>query len=118
MIEAVFLNPSLDMAREFRPILDAMANPGRILPFAPALSSPPGLSPEAAAVAITLCDFQTPIWLERELRTPAIEHYLRFHAGAPLTQIETDAAFAFVDALYAVPDLSQFSKDTHEYPER
>jgi alpha-D-ribose 1-methylphosphonate 5-triphosphate synthase subunit PhnH len=118
MIESAFVNPSHDMARAFRPILDAMANPGRILPFAPALSSPPGLSPEAAAVALTLCDFQTPIWLERELRTPAIEHYLRFHAGAPLTQIETDAAFAFADALYGVPDLSQFSKGTHEYPDR
>ena len=99
MIESAFINPSHDMARAFRPILDAMANPGRILPFAPALSSPPGFAPEAAAVAITMCDFQTPIWLEEELRTPAIEHYLRFHAGAPLTQIETDAAFVFADAL-------------------
>ena len=118
MIESAFINPSHDMARAFRPILDAMANPGRVLHFAPALSSPPGLSPEAAAVAVTLCDFQTSIWLEQELRTPAIEHYLRFHAGAPLTHIETDAAFAFVDALYGVPDLSQFSKGTHEYPDR
>lgn len=118
MTEVAFASPAHDLARAFRPILDAMANPGRILPFAPNLSSPPGLSVEAAAVAITLCDFQTPVWLERELRTPAIEHYLRFHAGAPLTQIETDAAFAFVDALYGVPGLSKFSKGTHEYPDR
>lgn len=118
MIESAFLNPSHDMARAFRPILDAMASPGRILPFAPELSSPPGLGPEAAAVAITLCDFQTPIWLEQEFRTPAIAHYLRFHAGAPLTQIETDAAFVFADARSGVPDLSQFSKGTHEYPDR
>ena len=106
------------MARAFRPILDAMASPGRILPFSPALSAPPGLSPEAAAVALTLCDFQTAIWLEAELRTPAIEHYLRFHAGAPLTQIETDAAYVFADARFGVPDLSQFSNGTHEYPDR
>lgn len=118
MIESAFLNPSHDMARAFRPILDAMANPGRILPFSPALSAPPGFSPEAAAVALTLCDFQTAIWLEAELRTPAIEHYLHFHAGAPLTQIETDAAFVFADARFGVPDLSQFSNGTHEYPDR
>ena len=118
MTEAAFASSAHELARTFRPVLDAMANPGRILPFAPALSSPPGLSVEAAAIAITLCDFQTPVWLERGLRTPAIEHYLRFHAGAPLTQIETDAAFVFADALNRVPDLAQFSKGTHEYPDR
>ncbi len=52
------------------------------------------------------------------MRTPAIEHYLRFHAGAPLTGIETDAAFAFADAHYGMPDLALFSKGTHEYPDR
>lgn len=118
LTEAAFASPAHDLARAFRPILDAMANPGCILPFAPALTSPPGLSVEAAAVAIALCDFQTPVWLERELRMSAIEHYLRFHTGAPLTQTEADAAFAFVDAIYGVPDLSQFSKGTHEYPDR
>ena len=106
------------MARAFRPILDAMASPGRILPFSPALSAPPGLSPEAAAVALTLCDFQTAIWLERNCERRPLNIICASMPGAPLTQIETDAAFVFADARFGVPDLSQFSKGTHEYPDR
>jgi alpha-D-ribose 1-methylphosphonate 5-triphosphate synthase subunit PhnH len=118
MTEAAFANPSHDLARAFRPMLDAMANPGRILPFAPQLSPPEGLTREAASVALALCDFQTPVWLEQVLRTPAIEHYLRFHTGAPLTRTETDAMFVFADAGHGVPGLSLFSRGTHEYPDR
>jgi alpha-D-ribose 1-methylphosphonate 5-triphosphate synthase subunit PhnH len=118
MTEAAFANPAHDLARTFRPILDAMANPGRILPFAPELSPPAGLAREAAAVALTMCDFQSPVWLQEKLRTPAIEHYLRFHTGAPLTQSELDAMFVFADAGHGVPQLSLFSRGTHEYPDR
>lgn len=118
MTEAAFANPAHDLARAFRPIIDAMANPGRILHFAPELSPPAGLTREAAAVALTLCDFQTPVWLQEVLRTPAIEHYLRFHTGAPLTLSMADATFAFADASRGLPELSLFSKGSHEYPDR
>ena len=85
MTEASLASLSHDLARAFRPVLNAMANPGRIFPFGPALAPASGLTLEAAAVAIALCDFQTPIWLAQDLRSPATEHYLRFHTGAPLT---------------------------------
>jgi alpha-D-ribose 1-methylphosphonate 5-triphosphate synthase subunit PhnH len=118
MTEAAFADPAHDLARTFRPILDAMANPGRILPFAPELSPPAGFTREAAAVALTLCDFQSPVWLQEKLRTPPIEHYLRFHTGAPLTRTEADAMFVFADAGHGVPELSLFARGTHEYPDR
>jgi alpha-D-ribose 1-methylphosphonate 5-triphosphate synthase subunit PhnH len=118
MTEAAFAKPSHDLARAFRPILDAMANPGRILLFVPELSPPAGLSREAAAVALTLCDFQSPVWLHVSLRTTAIERYLRFHTGAPLTRSEADAMLAFADADHGVPELPRFSRGTHEYPDR
>ncbi len=118
MTEAAFANPAQELALAFRPILDAMANPGRIQRFAPLLSPPPGLSAEAAAVALTLCDFQTPIWLGQGLRTPAVEHYLRFHAGAPLTRVASEAFFVFADANQGVPPLELFPKGTSEYPDR
>lgn len=118
MTEAAFANPAHELARAFRPILDAMANPGQILSFAPDLSPPAGLTREAAAVALTLCDFQTPVWLGQGLRAPAIERYLRFHTGAPLTRSVDDAMFVFADAGHSVPELSLFSRGTHEYPDR
>jgi alpha-D-ribose 1-methylphosphonate 5-triphosphate synthase subunit PhnH len=118
MTKITFEDPSHDLARTFRPILDAMARPGRILPFNPPLAPALGLSLEAAAIALALCDFQTPIWLVNELRTTSIEHYLRFHTGAPLTRNSGEAVFVFGDAMFNLPPLTQFPMGTHEYPDR
>jgi len=118
MSETAFTNPPHDTARTFRAILDAFARPGRILPFAPVLVPPKGLSPGAAAAALTLCDFQTPVWLGHGVRAATVENYLRFHTGASITRDEGAAAFAFASAAHGIPDLSSFSIGTHEYPDR
>ncbi len=118
MTETAFANPPHETARTFRAILDAFARPGRIIPFAPSLAPPKGLSPGAAAAALTLCDFQTPIWLGQEVRAPTVENYLRFHTGASITRDDGAAAFAFASAVHGIPDLSKFPTGTHEYPDR
>lgn len=118
MPEAGFANPAHDLARAFRIMLDAMARPGRIYRFEPELSPPPALGRESAAIALVLCDFQTPVWLGENLRTQEIEKYLRFHTGAPLTQAIEDATFVFTNAAFALPDLSPLMTGTHEYPDR
>jgi alpha-D-ribose 1-methylphosphonate 5-triphosphate synthase subunit PhnH len=117
MSEAITANPSHDRAHNFRSILDAASHPGRIYAFVPHAPLGSGLSPEAATVALTLCDFLTPVWLCENFSTPATEHYLRFHIGAPLTRKANEAAFAFCDVASGVPDLAQFSKGTHELPD-
>jgi alpha-D-ribose 1-methylphosphonate 5-triphosphate synthase subunit PhnH len=118
VIDISFENPAHDAARAFRVILDAVANPGLIYPFTPTLSAPAGLGSEAAAVALTLCDFQTPIWLENSLRTSAISQYLRFHTGAPIASSRPEAMFALMDAACVIPDLAKFPSGTPEYPDR
>ncbi len=118
MTDAAFATPAHDSARSFRPILDAMANPGKIYSFKPAVQAPAGLGPEAAAVALVLCDFQSPIWLERSLRMAEILQYIRFHTGAPITNSKPEAMFAFIDATRAVPSLTDFPMGTQEYPDR
>ncbi len=113
-----FENPAHDSARAFRSILDAMANPGRVYSFRPSVKAPAGLGPEAAAVALVLSDFQSPIWLESDLRTDEILQYIKFHTGAPIVDSKSEAMFAFIDATLAIPCLAGYPMGTQEYPDR
>ena len=72
----------------------------------------------AAAVALTLCDFQTPLWLAPELRTERVIHYLRFHTGAPITEDPAKALFLFAVAGDRLPAHDLLLQGTHEYPDR
>ncbi len=76
------------------------------------------LGTAAAAVALTLCDFQTPLYLAPQLRAPAVERYLRFHTGASILAQLEGASFAFMTAERAASELSQLAAGTHEYPDR
>lgn len=102
----------------FRTVLEAMAHPGRILalPFRLAAPPPVPLSDAAASLALALCDFETPIWLDAMLR-PAAD-YLRFHCGAPLAPDAGSAQFAFAGAPDALPPLGAFALGSDEYPDR
>lgn len=93
-LAAGFADPVRDTAAVFRAVLDAMARPGRLhhLPVLPAV--PAGLSPAAAAVALTLVDHDAPLWLAPQLASDAIETFLRFHTGAALAASPDAAAFA------------------------
>jgi alpha-D-ribose 1-methylphosphonate 5-triphosphate synthase subunit PhnH len=103
----------------FRAVLDATARPGTIVPIAQPLTAPPPLSVGAAAIALTLCDNDTPVWLDAALRTtPAVSEWLRFHTGARITEDAASAAFAFVNDATALPALEDFHLGTLEYPDR
>ncbi len=118
MTESGFLSPAIDAASAFRTILLAMSRPGTILPLSPPVSPPLPLLPGAAVTALTLCDFQTPVWLAPAIATPAVKQFLRFQTGAPLTDELAEAAFAFMPAGEGMPILSRFAQGTHEYPDR
>lgn len=118
MTEAGFAEPAADAAHAFRAIMKAMARPGCLVDVPDTLSPPPPLAPAAAAIALTLCDFQTPVWLSPRLINDGVQQYIRFHTGAPLVADHTQALLAFVAAGDAVPDLEEFAPGTHEYPDR
>jgi alpha-D-ribose 1-methylphosphonate 5-triphosphate synthase subunit PhnH len=111
-----FADPVRDAQACFRAVLDAMAHPGRIVEVPVALPDRLPLGAAAAAVALSLCDIDTPVWLDAASAPAA--GYLAFHCGAPLTKTPADSRFAFVADADVLPPLDGFSLGTDEYPER
>jgi alpha-D-ribose 1-methylphosphonate 5-triphosphate synthase subunit PhnH len=104
-----FSDPVLDAQASFRAVLEAMSRPGRIQPVVPPPEIPPGLSPAAAAVLLTLVDSATPLRLAAGAEAEA---WVRFHCGCPL--VNAGAAFV-LDPAAALLDLDP---GTEEEPER
>ena len=111
-----FADPVRDAQACFRVVLDAMAHPGRIVRLPDALPDRLPLGMAAASVALSLCDIDTPIWLDAASAGAA--GYLAFHCGTPLAETPADARFAFVADADALPPLDSFALGTDEYPER
>jgi alpha-D-ribose 1-methylphosphonate 5-triphosphate synthase subunit PhnH len=119
MLTAAFADPVHASQHTFRMVMDALARPGTIISLAATVTSPSPLHPAAAAVALTLLDYETPVWLDHALSaTRDIADWIRFHTGAPITPDPRAAAFAFVADSGRAPDLEAFSLGTPEYPDR
>jgi alpha-D-ribose 1-methylphosphonate 5-triphosphate synthase subunit PhnH len=71
-----------------------------------------------ASVAVTLCDYQSLVWLSASLNTSDVRKFLRFQTGAPLVTDRADSLFAFMTMAEACDDLDGFAPGTHEYPDR
>ncbi len=114
-----FNDPVGGTQRTFRRILLAMSRPGMIVDLTDGdLADPaPGLplGQAAAAVALTLVDMDTPVWLG-EGCGEAMD-YLRFHCGAKTSRPEA-CRFAFADAAAALPALDGFDLGNSEFPDR
>lgn len=118
-ITGAFANPVFDAQTIFRAVMDAMARPGTVHPARVETQPPQPLLPVAAAVALTLCDNDTPLWLDPTLRqSPAVASWLGFHAGAPLADTPADAHFALVADPAGLIALENFAQGTQEYPDR
>jgi alpha-D-ribose 1-methylphosphonate 5-triphosphate synthase subunit PhnH len=115
-IAAGFADPALDAQATFRCLLEAIAHPGRIvmapekLPAAPA----PLLAP-AYATALTLLDFETPLWVDPTLATAGVIESLRLHCGCPIVD-RAKARFALLSGTGG--SLSAFDQGAPEYPDR
>lgn len=118
-IEGGFADPVFNAQIVFRAVMDAMARPGSVQPL-PAFARPPApLSATAGAIALALCDNDTPLWLDPALQTSAaIRSWLGFHSGAPLANTPADAHFAFVATPAEMMALDGFSQGTQDYPDR
>ncbi|QRM54322.1 phosphonate C-P lyase system protein PhnH [Sinorhizobium sp. BG8] len=113
-----FSEPVFQSQAVFRTLMDCMARPGTIGRIETVVRPPKPLSPAAGAVALTLCDHETPVWLTPALAKSSLPQWLAFHAGATVTEDKHLARFAFVEAGAPMPGLSLFAQGTQEYPDR
>ncbi len=118
MLAPAFSDPVLASQTVFRAIMNAMARPGAIVAIGGVMAPPP-LRTAAAAVALTLLDYETPIWLDGALaRSPDVAQWFKFHTGAPFADEPRQAAFAFIADPRNMPDFGEFFPGTTEYPDR
>ncbi len=117
-LEGGFADTVLGAQSAFRAIMDGLANPGAVQPLEPVVA-PASLGPQLAAVALTLCDHDTALWLDPLLaEDEGVVRWLRFHTGAPLTTDPALGQFALVSAPQALPRLDRFAPGTQDYPDR
>lgn len=112
-----FTDPVFESQAVFRAVLDALAHPGTITAL-PAMPYPPVPHFEAqAAIALTLLDFETPVFIDPALGAAILQTWLRFHCGCPIVTEPARADFAFVGAATS-PALAEFHQGDPKYPDR
>jgi len=119
MLQPGFGDPVRESQAVFRLALRAMAAPGAILGCEAYPTPPTPLLAPAAALALTLCDFETPVWLDQPLaENPDVADFLRFHTGARLVLSPAEALFAVVADSARLPALANFAQGCRDYPDR
>lgn len=113
-----FTEPVFQAQSVFRMLMDAMARPGSVQEITPEIAPPAPIGEAAGAIALSLCDHDTPVWLSPSLAKTATGEWIGFHTSAPLTREKIEARFAFVEAGAPLPSFGLFSGGTQEYPDR
>ena len=118
-IDGGFAEPVIAAQGVFRALMEAMARPGTVQALPPLAAPPAPLTAEAGAVALTLCDHDTPVWLDPELQGSAeIRDWIGFHTGAPFAFTPAEAHFALVSRPGELIALENFAQGSHDYPDR
>ena len=118
-LPAGFADKVLSAQSTFRSVMDAMARPGSVQRIASAAGAPDTMMRGAAAIALTLFDHDTPIWLDgRMSATSDVAKWLKFHTSAPVIADASIASFALVGDPGNLPPLDRFAFGSNEYPDR
>jgi len=118
-LPAGFADKVLSAQTTFRSVMDAMARPGGVQRVAAASGAPAAMMRGTAAIALTLFDHDTPVWLDPVLsETSDVGKWLKFHTGAPVIADPSVSSFAVVGDARALPALDRFAFGTNEYPDR
>jgi alpha-D-ribose 1-methylphosphonate 5-triphosphate synthase subunit PhnH len=118
-LPAGFADKVLSAQSTFRSVMDAMARPGSVQRIVAAAGTPAGIMRGTAAIALTLFDHDTPVWLDPlTSETSNVTKWLKFHTGAPVVADSSICSFALIGDAAALPSLDRFSFGTNEYPDR
>ena len=114
-----FADRVLSAQSTFRSVMDAMARPGSVQRIVASAGAPDRMMRGTAAIALTLFDHDTPLWLDaRMAESSDVLKWLKFHTGAPAVQDSSVASFALIADGALLPALERFALGTSEYPDR
>jgi alpha-D-ribose 1-methylphosphonate 5-triphosphate synthase subunit PhnH len=103
----------------FRSVMDAMARPGSVQHIEATSGVPAPMMRGSAAIALTLFDQDTPVWLDAEMtETRNVAKWIKFHTSASVIKASTVCSFAVIADAKVLPDFENFSFGTGEYPDR
>ena len=118
-LPAGFADKVLSAQSTFRSVMEAMARPGSVQRVTASVGTPRPMMRGTAAIALTLFDHDTPIWLDAKMSdTVDVAKWLKFHSGAPIVADSSICSFALIADASALPDLSHFALGSNEYPDR
>jgi alpha-D-ribose 1-methylphosphonate 5-triphosphate synthase subunit PhnH len=118
-LPAGFADKVLSAQSTFRSVMDAMARPGSVQRIVAAAGTPSSVMRGAAAIALTLFDHDTPVWLDPMMsETSDVAKWLKFHTGAPVVRDSSICSFALIGDATALPALDRFAFGSNEYPDR
>jgi alpha-D-ribose 1-methylphosphonate 5-triphosphate synthase subunit PhnH len=118
-LPAGFADKVLSAQSTFRSVMDAMARPGSVQRIVAAAGSPAAMMRGTAAIALTLFDHDTPVWLDQGMsETAEVTKWLKFHTGAPVVGDSSICSFALIGDPLKLPALDRFAFGSNEYPDR
>jgi alpha-D-ribose 1-methylphosphonate 5-triphosphate synthase subunit PhnH len=118
-LPAGFADKVLSAQSTFRSVMEAMARPGSVQRIGSAAGAPAAMMRGAAAIALTLFDHDTPVWLDNRMAATAdVAKWLKFHTSAPVIADSSIASFALVGNPENLPALDRFAFGSNEYPDR
>jgi alpha-D-ribose 1-methylphosphonate 5-triphosphate synthase subunit PhnH len=118
-LPAGFADKVLSAQSTFRAVMDAMARPGSVQRIRPAAGMPTPMMYGTAAIALTLFDHDTPVWLDSAMSaTPDAAKWLKFHTSAPVIADPSASSFAVIGDAHNLPPLDRFALGSNEYPDR
>jgi len=117
LFEGGFTEPVFGAQSAFRLLMDAMANPGRVVELGVEVCGPAPLDNAAATVLAALADYDTPVWFEDEV-VDAAAAWLGFHTGATRVFDPSACAFAVLTAGSPVEGWALFPAGSSSYPDR
>src|SRR5258708_37653023 len=114
-----FADKVLSAKSTFRSVMDAMARPGSVQRIVAVTGAPAAMMHGTAAIAVTLFDHDTPIWLDPLMsETSDVKKGLKFHTSAPVLEDSSICHFALIGDPGALPALDRFAFGSNEYPDR
>jgi alpha-D-ribose 1-methylphosphonate 5-triphosphate synthase subunit PhnH len=118
-LPAGFAEKVLSAQSTFRAVMDAMARPGSVQRIRAAAGTPAPMMQGTAAIALTLFDHDTPVWLDGAMSaTSDVAKWLKFHTSAPVIADCAASSFAVIGAAQNLPPLDRFAFGSNEYPDR